>query len=69
MSRMSAPCQIENEATGLAECRQIVRELVSALELCLQSDGLSWEAEHEADILVTRHKKPSQVRQKASPSR
>ncbi len=43
-----------------AECpasREIVDELVAALEACLESGGLSWEAEQEAEILVSRYKR------------
>jgi hypothetical protein len=36
--------------------RSAIRELVAALELCLECDGLSWEAEREADILIARYK-------------
>jgi len=36
--------------------QEAIRELVAALELCLKCDGLSWEAEREADILVARYK-------------
>jgi len=35
----------------------LIAELVSALELCLASEGLSWEAEQEAELAVSRAKK------------
>lgn len=34
--------------------RPFIDELVAALEMCLECDGLTWEAEHEADVLVRR---------------
>jgi hypothetical protein len=39
-----------------AKYQETIRELVDALELCLECDGLTWEAEREAEILVTRYK-------------
>ena len=45
----------QSEATE--KYRDAIRELVEALELCLKSGGLSWEAENAADILVERYKK------------
>ncbi len=33
---------------------EFIDELVAALELCLESKGLTWEAEHEADVLIRR---------------
>jgi hypothetical protein len=39
-------------------------ELVDALELCLKCDGLSWEAEREADILVSRYRKIGRTKNK-----
>jgi hypothetical protein len=38
------------------EYQEAITELVNALELCLKCDGLSWEAENAADILVKRYK-------------
>ncbi len=32
-------------------------ELIAALELCLQCEGLTWEAEHDAEIVVSRAKR------------
>ena len=37
-----------------AASRELVRELLYVLELCLESDGLSWEAEHEACVVYKR---------------
>lgn len=34
--------------------RELVRELLYVIELCLESDGLSWEAEHEACVVYRR---------------
>jgi hypothetical protein len=31
-----------------------MREAIAALELCLESDGLSWEAEQAADVIIRR---------------
>jgi hypothetical protein len=39
-----------------AKYQETIRELVDALELCLECDGLTWEAEREADILVNRYR-------------
>ncbi len=36
--------------------QSLIAELISALELCLASDTLSWEAEQEAEIVVARAK-------------
>jgi hypothetical protein len=34
----------------------LIAELIDALELCLACDGLSWEAEHDAEIILARAK-------------
>jgi hypothetical protein len=39
--------------------QKLVADLVSALELCLKCDGLTWEAEQEAEIVITRSRKLS----------
>ena len=31
-----------------------IDELMSALELCLECEGISWEAEHDAEIALAR---------------
>src|SRR5271155_2337966 len=36
--------------------RQFIKEMVEALELCLDCPGLTWAAEHEAELLVARAK-------------
>jgi hypothetical protein len=38
------------------EMREIIREMFGALELCLESKGLTWEVEQEADPIVRRIK-------------
>src|SRR5262249_7609178 len=35
----------------------MINELIAALELCLENDSLTWEAEQEADIVLRRAKK------------
>lgn len=37
--------------------RALIRELIASLELCLASEGLTWEAEHDAEIVVARARK------------
>lgn len=37
-----------------AEMQKLIRHMASALEMCLACEGISWEAEHDADILVRR---------------
>src|SRR5262249_29441068 len=34
--------------------RSLIRSMIAALELCLESKGLSWEAEQEAEIIIAR---------------
>lgn len=36
--------------------RQVIAELISALEMCIGCDKLSWEAEQEASIVLARAK-------------
>ena len=36
--------------------RELVGDLAAALELCLKVPGLTWEAEHEAEIVLARAK-------------
>ena len=36
--------------------RQLIIDMVAALELCMKCPGLTWEAEHEAQILIARAK-------------
>jgi len=40
--------------------QEAIKELVNALKLCLECNGrpLSWEAEHEAEILIARYGEP-----------
>ena len=37
--------------------RLLVPEAVAALELCLECQGLSWAAEHDAEIVLARARK------------
>jgi hypothetical protein len=34
--------------------RTLIAEMAAALTLCLKCSGLTWEAEHEAEILIAR---------------
>lgn len=45
-----------SQPKSIAEYQEAIQELVNALELCLGCEGLSWEAEREAEILVSRYK-------------
>jgi hypothetical protein len=36
--------------------REMMGDMIAALELCLQTEGLTWEAEREAEITVRRAK-------------
>jgi hypothetical protein len=35
----------------------VARQATAALEICLESDRLTWEAEHDASIAIARAKK------------
>jgi hypothetical protein len=35
----------------------LILDLIAALELCLECEGLTWEAEHDATIMVARAKR------------
>jgi hypothetical protein len=37
--------------------RAVARQATKALEICLESDRLTWDAEHDARIAVERAKK------------
>jgi hypothetical protein len=39
------------------EARELIRHMAAALEKCMACKGISWEAEHDADILVRRAEK------------
>lgn len=41
-------------AINRKEQNDVFDELVAALKLCLECDGLSWEAEHDAEIALRR---------------
>jgi hypothetical protein len=59
MSR-SKPIQPEAHLKTPEEYQDAIKELVNALKLCLECNGrpLSWEAETEANILVSRYGEP-----------
>ena len=39
---------------NLEKERQLIGEMIAALELCLECEGITWEAEHDAEIAL-RH--------------
>lgn len=34
--------------------RAVIKQLIAALEMCLESKGLKWDAEHDAEIAVAQ---------------
>lgn len=36
----------------LEQCKTLMSDMKAALEICLESDGLSWEAEQDADKVL-----------------
>jgi hypothetical protein len=40
----------------LEKLRPLIDEMIAALELCLECEGLTWEAEQAADTVVRRVK-------------
>lgn len=39
-----------------AKMRELIADMLTALEMCLECEGLTWEAEQEADIMCTKAK-------------
>ena len=48
----AAPPKIDD----LEKLRPLIDEMIAALELCLECEGLTWEAEQAADTVVRRAK-------------
>jgi hypothetical protein len=48
---------IAKAANDFDQNRQLIEELMGALELCLECDGITWEAEQEAEVALKRAKK------------
>jgi hypothetical protein len=48
---------IVNAVNHFETNRPLIAALVNALELCLQSESLSWEVEQEADIICKKAKR------------
>ena len=48
----AAPPKIDD----LEKLRPLIDEMIAALELCLECEGLTWEAEQAADTVLRRVK-------------
>ncbi len=48
---------IARAVNNYIEARELIRHMAAALEKCMACKGISWEAEHDADILVRRAEK------------
>ena len=48
---------IVRSVNGFEQCRPLLAELSSTLELCLESGSLNWEAEQEAEIVLAKAKR------------
>jgi len=56
--------------TKKEETRELFEEALVALELCLECEGLSWEAEHEAEAVCNKLRRyGAKRRRKARPAR
>lgn len=43
-----------------SDLEDLIKQMADTLELMLECEGLTWEAEHEAEILIARaRKRPS----------
>jgi hypothetical protein len=44
------------QSDELEKLRPLIGEMIAALELCLECEGLTWEAEQAADTVLRRVK-------------
>ena len=51
---------VTRTVNSLIQRETVINEMRAALELCLECDGLSWAAEHDADIALRLAKKRQQ---------
>lgn len=49
---------IVNAVNNLEKREHLIGEMIAALELCLECEGITWEAEHDAEIAL-RHARQS----------
>jgi hypothetical protein len=48
---------ITRSVNGYEKSREMIAQMIEAIELCLEcSEGLTWEAEHEAQVVLGRAK-------------
>ncbi len=46
--------QIVRAVNSYEKNHSMMSEMVEALKLCLECEGITWEAEHDADIMIDR---------------
>lgn len=49
--------QIIRAVNAYENDQELLNEMAAALELCLACDGISWEAEHDAEITLNRYRR------------